>query len=407
MAKGKCPTCNKQANFGFAKTDEQLYCSKDKKDGMIDVKSKRCIKDNCTKQPVFNKQGETKALYCSDHKDDGMIDVKSKRCIKDNCTKIPNFNKAGETKALYCSDHKDDEMIDIKHKRCIKDNCTKHPIYNKQGETKALYCSMHKDDEMINVKSKRCIKDNCTKIPNFNKAGETKALYCFDHKKDKMIDVRNKRCEHENCTKRPNFNKVGETKALYCSTHKKDRMIDVKSKRCVLCNMICSKKKYDWYCFGCYCYTFPDKAIVRNHKTKENQIMADLLKIYPNIVRDSRISGGCSKRRPDGLIQLDDYNIIIEIDENQHNATGYSCENKRTMEIFQDLGNSPLTVIRFNPDKFAKEQSLFMTTKATGELCIRNQKKYDAELAKLVEVIKFHIVTRPDSEINSVLLRYD
>ncbi len=407
MAKGKCPACNKRANFGFAKTDKQLFCSKDKKDGMIDVKNKRCEHENCTKQPIYNKEGETKAIFCFKHKKDSMVDVKNKQCEHKNCTKQPIYNKEGETKAIFCFKHKEDRMIDVKNKRCEHENCTKRPTYNKEEETKAIFCFKHKEDGMIDVKSKRCDHENCIKRPTYNKEEETKAIFCSKHKEDRMIDVKNKRCEHENCTKRPTYNKQGETKALYCSDHKKDRMIDVKNKQCVLCKMIQSKKKYDWYCFGCYCYTFPDKAIVRNHKTKENQIMADLLKVYPNIVRDSHISGGCSKRRPDGLIQLDDYNIIIEIDENQHNATGYSCENKRMMEIFQDLGNSPLTVIRFNPDKFAKEQSLFKTTKTTGKLCIRNQKKYDAELAKLVEVIKFHIATRPDSEINSVLLRYD
>lgn len=115
----------------------------------------------------------------------------------------------------------------------------------------------------------------------------------------------------------------------------------------------------------------------------------------------------CSKRRPDGLIKLKDYNIIIEIDENQHNSSGYSCENKRVMEIFQDLGNSPLTVIRFNPDKYADEQSLFTITKKTGLLKIRDQKKYDQEITKLLEVIKVHTETIPDSEINTILLRYD
>ena len=197
------------------------------------------------------------------------------------------------------------------------------------------------------------------------------------------------------------------TEVLYCKSHASKGMIDVKHERCVLCKMIRSKKKYDWYCFGCYCFTFPDKTIVRNHKTKENQIMADLKKIYPNIILDTTVSGGCSKRRPDGLIQLNDYNIIIEIDENQHNSAGYSCENKRVMEIFQDLGNSPLTVIRFNPDKFANEKSLFMNSKKEGKLLIRNQKKYDIEIAKLVETIAIHISTRPDSEVSVVLLRYD
>lgn len=40
-----------------------------------------CINDGCNKQPTFNMDGDTKALYCSLHKKDGMIDIKSKRCI--------------------------------------------------------------------------------------------------------------------------------------------------------------------------------------------------------------------------------------------------------------------------------------------------------------------------------------
>lgn len=34
------------------------------------------------------------------------------------------------------------------------------------------------------------------------------------------------------------------------------------------------------------------------------------------------------------------------------------------MEIFQDLGNRPLVVIRFNPDKYDKINSCFKLTKA-------------------------------------------
>lgn len=30
----------------------------------------------------------------------------------------------------------------------------------------------------------------------------------------------------------------------------------------------------------------------------------------------------------------------------------YICENKRTMGLFQDLGNRPLVLIRFNPDSY-------------------------------------------------------
>ena len=44
--------------------------------------------------------------------------------------------------------------------------------------------------------------------------------------------------------------------------------------------------------------------------------------------------------------------IIIEIDENAHTDYDCSCENKRLMEISQDLGFRPIVFIRFNPDDY-------------------------------------------------------
>jgi len=44
--------------------------------------------------------------------------------------------------------------------------------------------------------------------------------------------------------------------------------------------------------------------------------------------------------------------IIIEIDENQHRNYDCSCENKRIMELSQDLQHRPVILIRFNPDKY-------------------------------------------------------
>lgn len=49
-----------------------LYCGEHKKDGMIDVISKRCIQDDCKKQSSCNIEDE-KPLYCGEHKKDGMI----------------------------------------------------------------------------------------------------------------------------------------------------------------------------------------------------------------------------------------------------------------------------------------------------------------------------------------------
>ena len=47
----------------------------------------------------------------------------------------------------------------------------------------------------------------------------------------------------------------------------------------------------------------------------------------------------------------DDKNIV-EIDENQHIEYDCSCENKRIMELSQDVGHRPIIFIRFNPDDY-------------------------------------------------------
>ena len=237
---------------------------------------------------------------------------------------------------------------------CKIDGCAKRPNFNKEGETTALYCSTHKKEGMVNVRSKTCLE--CKKIPAFNKEGETKGMYCSTHKKEGRVNVRSKTCLE--CSKQPNFNKEGETTALYCSTHKKEGMVDVKNKTCK--SEWCSTyvtEKYDGYCQYCYVNLFPDKPVTRNYKTKEYAVVEYVKTKFPDLnwIADKKISGGCSKRRPDLLLDLLYQIVIVEIDENQHTEYDCSCQNKRIMELSQDLAHRPIVFIRFNPDDYEKD----------------------------------------------------
>ena len=314
-----------------------------------------CKVIGCNIRPTFNIEGQTKALYCSQHKKDGMINVKDKTCIHEGCKTQPNYNIKGQTKALYCSQHKKDGMIDVIHKTCLE--CKKQPTYNIEGQTKSLYCATHKKDGMINVISKTCIHKGCKTRPIYNIEGETKALYCSQHKSEEMIDVKNKTCLE--CKKQPTYNIEGETKALYCATHKKDGMINVKDKTCKSSWCLTQvREKYDGYCLFCYMHLFPDKPVSRNYKTKEYSVVEFVKNMFPDLnwIADKIISGGCSKRRPDLILDLGYQVIIVEIDENQHIDYDCSCENKRIMELSQDLGHRPIVFIRFNPDDYEKNK---------------------------------------------------
>ena len=343
-----CLECKKIPNFNKEGETTALYCSTHKKEGMVDIKHKTCLE--CKKIPNFNKEGETTALYCSTHKKEGMVNVISKTCLE--CNKQPNFNKEGETKPVYCSTHKKEGMVNVISKTCLE--CKKIPAFNKEGETTALYCSTHKKEGMVDVKHKTCLE--CKKIPAFNKEGETTALYCSTHKKEGMVDVKHKTCLE--CKKIPNFNKEGETKGMYCSTHKKDGMVDVKNKTCKSewCTTYVTEK-YDGYCQFCYVNLFPDKPVTRNYKTKEYAVVEYVKTKFPDLnwIADKKISHGCSRRRPDLLLDLLYQIVIVEIDENQHIDYDCSCQNKRIMELSQDLAHRPIVFIRFNPDEYEKD----------------------------------------------------
>jgi len=48
--------------------------------------------------------------------------------------------------------------------------------------------------------------------------------------------------------------------------------------------------------------------------------------------------------------------IIVEVDENNHENYDCSCENKRIVQLSQDVGHRPLVIIRFNPDRYVDER---------------------------------------------------
>ena len=300
------------------------------------------ICSNCTKKATFNILGE-KAKYCAEHKEPDMVDVLNKKCECNSSQ--PRWNFAG-LKPICCVLCKVEGMIETHRKKCF---CGKvRPMFNFEG-LKAEFCNSCKNDGMINVVNERCF---CKKLtsPNFNYEG-LRPKYCFECKLPDMVDMRNPKCA---CGSRPNFNFEG-LNPNYCIQCKKDNMVDVTHKRCK--THLCSTRpqdKYEGYCLRCYIYNFPDKPVAKNYKTKEYAVVEFVKLWFPNFTwfADKQVKDGCSSKRPDLLLDLGYQIVIVEVDENQHNKYDCSCENKRLMELSQDLGHRPIIFIRFNPDDY-------------------------------------------------------
>ena len=404
----KCAECDKNAYFGV-EMKKPTHCKTHKLDHMFDIKNKRCIEPECIKQPAYNFSGLKSGLYCKIHAKQNMINVLSKRCLESDCPKRSSYNLPGIKTPLYCKTHAKEDMIDITNKRCIEPECTILPNYNISGSSKPLYCQTHAKDNMIDIKNKRCIEPECNKQPAYNIPGLKTAVYCQTHAKQGMIDVKHKRCIEEGCIKHPNYNAPGLKNALYCQTHAKDGMINIKDKLCKTCDYTRVNPKYFPNCARCHFYLNPDDPRIRNYKTKEHAFMLPLSEKYPNMILDKMVSGGCSKRRPDGLLDCLTHCIIIEIGEDQHVSYSNVCDNRRTMELFTDLGNRPLVFIRLNPDSYISEDgtrvgSIFSLSKS-GTLSV-NQSAFISRLSVLEAHILKSIAVIPTRDLSYVKLFY-
>lgn len=261
---------------------------------------------------------------------------------------------------------------------CDEPDCKKQAFYGFEWGV-PVCCANHRKEEMVNVKNKRCLE--CDKIPVFNIPGEKQALYCAEHKKEGMVDVKHIRCKNDWC-----YTKV-------------------------------SNPSYEGYCAFCFVNMFPDRPNSRNYKTKEFAVVDHVKSQFPHVdwVADKRVSGGCSRRRPDLLLDLGYQVVIVEIDENQHTDYDCTCENRRLMELSQDVGHRPLIFIRFNPDEYeinGKEvKTCWGVNRQTGLSAIKKTKQaeWNARLEALTNQIHYWSApeNKTDKTIEVVQLFYD
>ncbi len=387
----KCECNSSQPRWNFEGL-KPICCVLCKKEDMIETYRKKCF---CGKvRPTFNFEG-LKAEFCNSCKSENMINVVDDRCF---CKKLtsPNFNYEG-LRPKYCFECKLPDMVDMRNPKCA---CGLRSNFNFAG-LKPKFCSKCRVDGMIDVTHNMCF---CGKSqPTFN-YGELTSKYCFECKLPDMIS-RNK-CF---CGKgSPLYNLEGLV-GKYCFQCKKDSMIDVHHKRCK--TNLCSTRpqdKFEGYCLRCYIYNFPDKPVAKNYKTKEFSVVEFVKLWFPNFTwfADKQVKDGCSSKRPDLLIDLGYQIIIVEVDENQHNKYDCSCENKRLMEISQDLGHRPIIFIRFNPDDYIninneRVRSCWSITKITGIVKIEYKKEWNNRLECLKEQIKYW--TQPENKTDKTL----
>ena len=185
---------------------------------------------------------------------------------------------------------------------------------------------------------------------------------------------------------------------------------------CIHCKMIQGKKRYVESldkkvrcCAGCFYRFYPNDKIPRRFKCKQHYFNEKLIEEFGvNFFQyDKKIKCGCSGRMPDWFIDCFKYSIIIELDEDQHKYI--SCDEKRMMELFQDLGNRNLVLIRINPDKYKqgeeKIKGCFRFNRKNTIIC--NNNEFDTRFNLLIQKIKYYMDNQPTKELTIERLFFD
>ncbi len=214
------------------------------------------------------------------------------------------------------------------------------------------------------------------------------------------------KCSAKGCSKQANFAYHKSDEFKYCKKHAAGDMVNVKSKRCVSCGLFQVEKSKDYMCSQCFMFNNPGHVLSRNYRTKEltftKQLKQDLSLSGIDCTLDSKISGGCSRRRPDVFIDLLTHVLIIEIDEDQHLSYNESCEYVRTIELNEDIGHRPMYIIRLNPDSYKLNgKSIRGCFTSKMEL---NKKEFTHRYSTLLSTVLDLTATPPERLIESIEL---
>ena len=221
-------------------------------------------------------------------------------------------------------------------------------------------------------------------------------------------------CQHNKCKKSCTICHNG---SAFCS-HSKWKTL------CKLCDgsrlckstwcEILGAKKYKNYCLTCFIHLFPDEPNVRNYKTKEKDVVDRITQTFTAFawVADKKVHDGCSRRRPDLLLDMGSHIIIVEIDEKKHTNYDCSCEHKRLMELSQDLQHRPIVFIRFNPDDYTNQDGIFIKScwklnkLGIMQITKNKQKEWEERMETLKHQIQYWIDNPTEKTVEIIELFY-
>lgn len=356
--------------------------------------------------------------------------------------------------ACRCSDHKFPTDINWEKKTCETTDCDKKPSFAPPGSKSALRCKNCRIQGDVDVNNDRCIECHEHQVSAVVIGRESEGMkYCLTCAAKLGFKYKNGRVPYcVTCkTAVARFGTVGgrPRDAKYCGQCRDSNIhFDLVHDMCEVCEVTRPQLRNGrWLCLRCCINVFPDMKVARNYKLKQNAVddflkerFADKITLVSDrpvqrIVPEAADSAGAggfvpqefederpcvsSGRKPDVLIDMGEWTIVVEVDEGQHKQDTYksSCENKRIMQIFDDLGRRPTVFIRFNPDKYEDaagnkvlspwKDDRRIKSGGVQHVPVGNTELWQARLNTLASAVEHAMSNRPVKDVSTVYLYFD
>jgi hypothetical protein len=304
-----------------------------------------------------------------------------------------------------------EDLCEHGHKKSICKNCISKDLCEHRTPRlfcklcgNCYYCGKIWENRIKKTTAKQCnCKDICEHGLQYIFCKDCNGSSIYINKKPKIFykkcnNYYNKiLCEHGKCKSRCKIcGGSSLCKSSWCETY--------------------GNNKYEGYCVACFVNNPENqhKPVMRNYRTKEKDVVTKITETFTNFtwVSDKRVQDGCSRRRPDLLLDMGSHVIIVEIDENKHTNYDCSCENKRLMELSQDLQHRPIVFIRFNPDDYTNQEGVIVKSCwklnkfGVMQIMKTKEKEWEERIDVLKEQIQYWIDNPTQKTVEIIELFY-
>lgn len=328
----------------------------------------------------------TRFPFCLEHRPTPYF-TRTKRC--EMCGINASFGTT-ENPEKRCNSHKLPGMFNSTNKMC--ETCGLHCASFGEEKGKPKYCAACNERKLANVKSRHCICGGSTQARYAMNRG-IPPKHCFKCKEDGMIDIRAGMCV--SCGKTQCVFGIPEGDKTHCAKCKTDDMVDLKNGKCQ-----CGKSQPNYGDAAgnkrtCCMYCSPPESthFYRGSTGTKKVREITMVKYIESQFHEYKWKvdkpvKNYGDNRPDMLLDMGEYAIIIECDEGGHVKSKYPLEDEeaRIQKIWKALGKD-IVVIRFNPGAMSKVHLLDGKLKILREVVRRFILAAPSEAP--IEIIKF------------------